>query len=90
MMRRSKAEELGQPILAKFVDTALAGLPPRIMGIGPVYAIPKLLARHGLDLHKDVDVIEINEAFSSMAVSAYHINIMCFVTDETRSTAATP
>lgn len=68
LMRRSRADELGQKILAKYVDTALAGLPPRIMGIGPVYAIPKLLARYGLDLHKDIDVIEINEAFSSMAV----------------------
>ena len=68
LMKRSKALELNQPILAKYVGTALAGLPPRIMGIGPVYAIPKLLARYNLDLHKDIDVIEINEAFASMAV----------------------
>ena len=68
LMRRSRALELKQPILAKYVDSALAGCPPRIMGIGPVYAIPKLLQRHGLDLQRDVDVVEINEAFSSMAV----------------------
>lgn len=68
LMKRSKALELGQPILAKYVGTALAGLPPRIMGIGPIYAIPKLLARYNLSLHNDVDVIEINEAFASMAV----------------------
>lgn len=45
LMRRSKALELGQPILAKYVGTAISGLAPRIMGIGPVYAIPKLLQR---------------------------------------------
>jgi acetyl-CoA acetyltransferase len=45
LMKRSKALELGQPILAKYVGTAISGLAPRIMGIGPVYAIPKLLER---------------------------------------------
>ena len=62
LMRRSKALELKQPILAKYVDTAMAGLPPRIMGIGPVFAIPKLLARYSLSLEHDIDVVEINEA----------------------------
>ncbi|KAK4634295.1 3-ketoacyl-CoA thiolase, peroxisomal [Fulvia fulva] len=68
LMRRSKALELGQPILGKYVATSIAGLAPRIMGIGPSIVIPKLLSRLGLDLHKDVDVVEINEAFASMAV----------------------
>lgn len=68
LMRRSKALELGQPILAKYVATTLAGLPPRIMGIGPSLAIPKLLGKYNLDLNKDIDLIEINEAFASMAV----------------------
>ncbi|KAF2172065.1 hypothetical protein M409DRAFT_62885 [Zasmidium cellare ATCC 36951] len=68
LMKRSKALELGQPILAKYVGAAIAGLPPRIMGIGPTLAIPKLLSRYGLDLHKDIDIVEINEAFASMAV----------------------
>ncbi|CZT20771.1 probable 3-ketoacyl-CoA thiolase A [Ramularia collo-cygni] len=68
LMKRSKALELGQPILGKYAATALAGLPPRIMGIGPSLAIPKLLKKVGLDLKKDVDVVEINEAFASMAV----------------------
>lgn len=67
-MKRSKALELGQPILGKYVATALAGLPPRIMGIGPSLAIPKLLKKLGLDLKNDIDVVEINEAFASMAV----------------------
>ena len=45
LMKRSKALELGQPILAKYVGTSISGLAPRIMGIGPVFAIPKLLQR---------------------------------------------
>lgn len=68
LMKRSKALELQQPILAKYVATTLAGLPPRIMGIGPSLAIPKLLAQFHLDLHRDIDLVEINEAFASMAV----------------------
>ncbi|KAK5947009.1 hypothetical protein PMZ80_001155 [Knufia obscura] len=67
LMKRSKAIELGQPILAKYVGTTIAGLAPRIMGIGPTLAIPKLLARYNLTL-SSVDVLEINEAFASMAV----------------------
>jgi acetyl-CoA acetyltransferase family protein len=68
LMKRSKAEALGQPILGKFVAATVAGLPPRIMGIAPSIAIPKLLQKLNLDLHKDIDVIELNEAFASMAV----------------------
>ncbi|KAK4235146.1 3-ketoacyl-CoA thiolase [Achaetomium macrosporum] len=67
LMKRSTAIKLGQPILAKYVGSTVAGLAPRIMGIGPTVAIPKLLAQHNLTL-ADVDVIEINEAFASMAV----------------------
>lgn len=66
-MKRSKAMELGQPIMAKFVGATVAGVPPRIMGIGPSIAIPKLLSK--LNLRKeDIDIYEINEAFASMAV----------------------
>lgn len=43
MARRSVAEKLGLPILAKFVTYAVAGVPPEIMGIGPAVAIPKAL-----------------------------------------------
>ena len=67
LMKRSKAEELGQPIMAKFVGATVAGLPPRIMGIGPSVAIPKLLGKFNITLD-DIDLIEINEAFASMAV----------------------
>ena len=67
LMKRSKALEMKQPILAKFVGATVAGLPPRIMGIGPALAIPKLLTKYQLSLD-DIDVIELNEAFASMAV----------------------
>jgi len=67
LMKRSKAMEMRQPILAKFVGATVAGLAPRIMGIGPALAIPKLLTKYQLTLD-DIDVIELNEAFASMAV----------------------
>lgn len=67
LMKRSLAEKLGQPIMAKYVGATVAGLAPRIMGIGPSIAIPKLLGQLGLSLD-DIDVIELNEAFASMAV----------------------
>lgn len=66
-MKRSTAIKLGQPIVAKYVGSTVAGLAPRIMGIGPTIAIPKLLSQHGIAL-SDIDVIEINEAFASMGV----------------------
>ena len=66
-MKRSRAIELGQPILAKFVGATVAGLAPRIMGIGPSIAIPKLLSKYNLSI-SDIDIIELNEAFASMAV----------------------
>ncbi len=54
--------------VARIVAMAAAGVPPRIMGIGPVPATRKLLARTGLDL-SDVDVIELNEAFASQSLA---------------------
>jgi acetyl-CoA acyltransferase 1 len=66
-MKRSRAIELGQPILAKFVGATVAGLAPRIMGIGPSIAIPKLFSKYSISID-DVDVVELNEAFASMAV----------------------
>lgn len=67
LMRRSRAIELGQPIIGKFAGATVVGLEPRIMGIGPTYAIPKLLGKVGL-AKEDIDVFEINEAFASMGV----------------------
>lgn len=66
-MKRSRAEQLGQPILGKYVAATVAGLAPRIMGIGPSIAIPKLLTKLNITID-DVDVVELNEAFASMAV----------------------
>ncbi|KAJ5372838.1 Thiolase-like subgroup [Penicillium concentricum] len=67
LMKRSRAQQLGQPIVAKFCGATVAGLEPRIMGIGPSVAIPKLLNKFNLS-KDDVDIFEINEAFSSMGV----------------------
>ncbi|KZV77703.1 thiolase [Peniophora sp. CONT] len=67
LMTRRKAEQLGLPILAKHVTTSVAGLAPRIMGIGPSVAIPMLLESVGIT-KDDVDLFEINEAFASMYV----------------------
>ncbi|KAK0390116.1 hypothetical protein NLU13_3689 [Sarocladium strictum] len=67
LMKRSTAIKLGQPIIGKYVASTVAGLAPRIMGIGPSVAIPKLLSQLNLNL-ADIDVVEINEAFASMAV----------------------
>lgn len=67
LMKRATAEALKLPIMGKYVTTSVAGLAPRIMGIGPTVAIPKLLQRLGMSVD-DVDIFEINEAFASMAV----------------------
>ncbi|OJU73665.1 MAG: acetyl-CoA acetyltransferase [Bacteroidetes bacterium 47-18] len=61
-----KANNL-QPI-ARFVSYAAAGVEPRIMGIGPVEAIPKALELAGLQL-KDIDLVELNEAFASQSIA---------------------
>jgi acetyl-CoA acyltransferase 1 len=58
LMKRSKAEALGVKILGKHVATAVTGLAPRIMGIGPRYAIPMVLAQAGISL-EDVDLFEV-------------------------------
>jgi len=67
LMTRRKADELGLTILAKHVATSVAGVPPRVMGIGPTYAIPMVLDHVGIT-QDDVDIFEINEAFASMMV----------------------
>ncbi|KAF8640436.1 hypothetical protein AX17_000101 [Amanita inopinata Kibby_2008] len=67
LMSRRKADELGLRIIAKYITTAVAGVPPRIMGIGPIYAIPMALNNCGLGID-DVDLFEINEAFASQCI----------------------
>ena len=54
--------------MARFVSFAVAGVPPEIMGIGPIKAIPKVLAQAGLK-HDDIDWIELNEAFAAQALA---------------------
>jgi acetyl-CoA acyltransferase len=68
VMSEARARELGLKPKARFVSFATAGVPPEIMGIGPVAAIPKALARAGLKLD-DIGVIELNEAFGVQALA---------------------
>ncbi|KAF8055355.1 acetyl-CoA acetyl transferase [Lyophyllum atratum] len=67
LARRSVARRLGLPVLGKFVAAATVGVPPKIMGVGPAYAIPKVLEKTGLSI-SDIDFYEINEAFASQAL----------------------
>ena len=63
---RGVANKIGAKIIARFVGYATAGVPPKVMGIGPAFAIPKALENCGLNMG-DIDVFEINEAFASQA-----------------------
>jgi acetyl-CoA C-acetyltransferase len=67
MMDAKLASQLGLQPLGAFRGMALAGCEPDEMGIGPVYAVPKLLARHGLTVD-DIDLWELNEAFASQSI----------------------
>ncbi|CEH11897.1 probable pot1-acetyl-c-peroxisomal [Ceraceosorus bombacis] len=67
LARRSVAKKLGLPILGKFVTASVVGVPPNVMGIGPAFAIPKVLELANIK-KEDVDIYEINEAFASQAV----------------------
>lgn len=67
VMDREKAESLGLKPMAKFRSFAVGGVPPEIMGIGPVVAIPKALKLAGLEL-SDIGLIELNEAFASQSI----------------------
>jgi 3-oxoadipyl-CoA thiolase len=62
-----KARELGVAPLAAFAGSAVAGVDPRVMGIGPVPAVRKLLARSGIDAG-ELDLVELNEAFASQSL----------------------
>lgn len=67
LMKRSKAKELGCPIIGTFKAFSVKGVPPEIMGIGPSVAIPAVLKNAGLTVN-DIDIFEINEAFASQAL----------------------
>jgi 3-oxoadipyl-CoA thiolase len=63
-----RARELGVEPLGSFVGSAVAGVDPRVMGIGPIPAVRKLLERTGVRID-DVDVVELNEAFASQSLA---------------------
>jgi acetyl-CoA C-acetyltransferase len=67
VMERSLAEKRGLSILGIYCGTAVAGCEPDEMGIGPIYAVPKLLSRNGLKLD-DIDLWELNEAFAVQVI----------------------
>lgn len=67
LMSERRAQQLGLSPLAYFRGFAVAGCEPDEMGIGPVFAIPQLLRRHGLRL-SDIDLVELNEAFASQCL----------------------
>jgi acetyl-CoA acyltransferase len=67
-MERGMAERLGLQPLARFVGFAVSGVRPEVMGVGPIKAVPKVLARTGLTLDQ-IDLIELNEAFAAQALA---------------------
>ena len=72
VMSATRARQLGLQPKARFVSFATGGVPPEIMGIGPVVAIPKALALAGLKLD-DIGVIELNEAFAVQSLSVMRV-----------------
>jgi len=68
VMSERKVKELGLKPIAKLISYAVAGVPPRIMGIGPIAAIPKALEMAGLK-KEDIDLFELNEAFASQSLA---------------------
>ncbi len=68
VMSEDMVKELNLEPIARMVNYAAAGVPPRIMGIGPVAAVPKALKQAGLQ-QKDIELIELNEAFASQSLA---------------------
>jgi len=68
LMSASRAHDLGLKPLVRLVGSAVAGVPPRIMGLGPVPATRKLLLRHNLQV-SDLGLVEVNEAFAVQALA---------------------
>lgn len=67
VMNREEAEKQGLKPMAKFLGFAVGGVPPEVMGIGPIVAVPKALKIAGLSI-EDIDLWEINEAFASQSI----------------------
>jgi acetyl-CoA acyltransferase len=72
LMEAGRAADLGLTPRARFVSYAVAGVAPELMGVGPVEAVPKALARAGLHL-SDMDLIELNEAFAAQALAVMRV-----------------
>ncbi len=68
VMSERKVQELGLKPIARLISYAVAGVPPRVMGIGPIFAIPKALEQAGLK-KEDIDLFELNEAFASQSLA---------------------
>jgi acetyl-CoA acetyltransferase family protein len=68
LVEADRGRELGLKPLARVVATAIAGVDPAVMGIGPVPATRKALERSGIDIG-DLDIIELNEAFASQSIA---------------------
>jgi acetyl-CoA acyltransferase len=68
VVSEKKMKELGVEPIARLVSYSVAGVPPRIMGIGPIYAIPKALKQAGMTLDQ-INLIEMNEAFASQSLA---------------------
>jgi acetyl-CoA acyltransferase len=68
IMSEAMVNELNLKPIARMVNYAVAGVEPRIMGIGPVKAVPKVLKQSGLNLN-DISLIELNEAFASQSLA---------------------
>jgi len=68
VMSAEKADELGLQPWMRFVGFAAAGVPPEMMGIGPIKAVPKALERYGIE-QGELDLIELNEAFASQSLA---------------------
>lgn len=68
VMSDKMVKELNLQPIARLISYGIAGVPPRIMGIGPIYAIPKALEKAGLKAN-DIDLIELNEAFASQSLA---------------------
>lgn len=69
MTTESYALENGYEIMGEFIDYAVVGIEPERMGLGPVDAINQVLANNDLDLHDDIDLLEINEAFAGQTLA---------------------
>ena len=75
VMDREEADKQGLTPMAKFLGFAVGGVPPEVMGIGPIVAVPKALEIAGLSI-EDIDLWEINEAFASQSLQVVrHLGI---------------